>query len=77
MLKANACRLLVGIAGVIATLHAHAENWSAVTGRQTLTELVSGATATIGVKPGITATGTYFADGSATAHAWGEEFDRT
>jgi hypothetical protein len=55
----------------------HAATWSAVTGEEKLTKLVSGATAQIEIKPDVTVTGKYFADGTAKIEAWGETFDRT
>ncbi|MFV8817352.1 hypothetical protein [Haliea sp. E17] len=55
----------------------HAEDWTAVTGRQNLIDLVSGATAEIEVKPGRTVTGYYAPDGTARIEAWGEVFRRT
>jgi hypothetical protein len=42
-----------------------------------LQKLVSGATAEIVLKPGVTAVGTYNADGTAEIKAWNETFRRT
>jgi hypothetical protein len=69
-------------AGVILTASllaspALAEDWTAVTGQQSLTELVAGVTATIEIRAGVTATGRYLADGTGTIEAWGETFHRT
>ncbi len=55
----------------------YAENWVSVSGAETLRELVSGAIAEIELKPGITASGEYYADGTAKIEAWGETFLRT
>ena len=41
----------------------HADNWQPLTGVDTLQKFVSGATAEIELKPGVTAVGTYHADG--------------
>ena len=56
---------------------AYADIWQAVTGASALKQLVSGATAHIELQPGMTAVGTYRADGSAEIEAWGETFLRT
>ncbi|MDX1560107.1 MAG: hypothetical protein R3193_14455 [Marinobacter sp.] len=66
----------LGLLTMIA-LPLQAEDWSAVTGREALTDLISGATAEIEVEPGRTAIGRYAADGSARIEAWGEVFERT
>jgi hypothetical protein len=56
----------------------HAATWSAVTGEEKLTKLISGgATAQIEINPDVTVTGKYFADCTAKIEAWGETFDRT
>jgi hypothetical protein len=62
---------------LLVALPLRAEDWVAVTGRQALTDLVSGATAEIQVEPGRTAIGRYGADGTARIEAWGEVFERT
>ncbi len=59
------------------TQAAPADNWQPVTGASTLRDLVSGATAEITPTPGVTATGTYNADGTARIEAWNETFKRT
>ena len=56
---------------------AYADNWQPLTGADTLQKLVSGATAEIELKPGVTAVGTYHADGTAEIEAWNETFRRT
>lgn len=71
-------RQLAGLALLAAITPAlHAEDWTAITGRQALTDLVSGATAEIEVQPGRTVTGYYSPDGTARIEAWGEVFRRT
>lgn len=54
-----------------------ADNWQPLTGANTLQEFVSGATAEITLTPGVTAVGTYNADGTALIRAWNETFRRT
>jgi hypothetical protein len=54
-----------------------AETWQAVTGASALEQLVSGATAHIELREGVTAVGTYNADGTAAIEAWGETFQRS
>jgi hypothetical protein len=49
-----------------------AADWQPLTGASTLRELVSGATAEITLTRGVTATGTYNADGTARIEAWNE-----
>ena len=56
---------------------AYADNWRPLTGASALEELVSGATAEIQLKPGVTAVGKYHADGTAEIEAWNETFRRT
>lgn len=56
---------------------AFADNSQPLTGASTLQEFVSGATAEIQLKPGVTAVGTYHADGTAEIEAWNETFQRT
>jgi hypothetical protein len=56
---------------------AYADNWQALEGADTLRSFVSGATAEIEVKPGVTAIGKYYADGTAEIEAWNETFRRT
>lgn len=55
----------------------YAENWQSFSGAETLREFVSGATAEIELRPGVTAVGKYNTDGTAAIEAWGEVFDRT
>jgi len=55
----------------------HADNWQPLTGSANLRALVSGATAEIELQPGVTAVGTYNADGTAEIRAWNETFRRT
>lgn len=55
----------------------YADNWQPLTGASTLQEFVSGATAEIQLKPGVTAVGRYNADGTAEIEAWNETFHRT
>ncbi len=55
----------------------YAGNWVSLSGAETLRELVSGTNAEIELKPGITANGEYYADGTAKIEAWGETFLRT
>ena len=73
--RLGAASLLV-IGGLLAS-PASADTWIEVTGSDTLRELVSGATATIEIDEDISASGSYFADGTAKIEAWGETFDRT
>ena len=54
-----------------------ADNWVNISGAETLRELVSGTTVEIELKPGVTANGEYYADGTAKIEAWGETFLRT
>jgi len=55
----------------------YAENWTSLSGTETLRGFVSGARAEIVLKPDVTAIGEYFADGTAKIAAWGEIFPRT
>jgi len=54
-----------------------ADNWQPLTGASNLQQLVSGTTARIELRPGVTAVGTYRADGTAEIEAWNETFPRT
>lgn len=56
---------------------AFAENWQPLTGAERLQSLVSGAIVEIQLTDGVTAVGTYRADGTATIDAWNETFQRT
>ena len=56
---------------------AYADNWQPLAGADTLQQLVSGATAEIELRPGVTAVGKYNADGTAEIEAWNETFLRT
>ncbi|MFC1688201.1 hypothetical protein ACFL07_00900 [Pseudomonadota bacterium] len=56
---------------------AYADDWQPLTGADALQNLVSGATAEIELKPGVTAVGEYHADGTAEIRAWDETFRRT
>ena len=56
---------------------ANADNWQPMTGADNLQQLVSGATAEIELKPGVTAVGKYHADGTAEIEAWNETVHRT
>jgi len=55
----------------------YADNWVGFTGAEALREFVSGANVEIELRPGVTAFGSYYADGTAKIDAWGETFDRT
>ena len=55
----------------------YADNWVSISGAETLRELVSDITVEIELKPGVTANGEYYADGTAKIEAWGETFLRT
>jgi len=55
----------------------YAENWTSLSGAETLRDFVSGAKVEIDLKPDVTATGEYFPDGTAKIEAWGETFPRT
>jgi len=55
----------------------YAANWVNLSGAETLRAFVSGAKAEIDLKPGVTATGEYYGDGTAKIEAWGETFLRT
>ena len=46
-----------------------ADNWQPLTGADTLQQFVSGATAEIELRPGVTAVGKYNADGTAEIEA--------
>ena len=61
----------------VASPLAYADNWQPLTGADTLQKFVSGATAEIELKPGVTAVGKYNADGTAEIEAWNETFRRT
>ena len=54
-----------------------ADDWQPLTGADTLQGFVSGATVEITLTPGVTAVGTYRADGTAEILAWKEVFQRT
>lgn len=69
--------LILAMFSSLISFQVFAENWSAVTGNDTLTELVSGAEAKIEVSPDVVVTGNYFPDGTAKIDAWGETFDRS
>ncbi len=56
---------------------AYADNWVSLSGADTLRELVTGTNAEIELKPDVTASGEYYADGTARIEAWGETFLRT
>jgi len=56
---------------------ANADNWQPMTGADNLQQLVSGGTAEIELKHGVTAVGKYHADGTAEIEAWNETFRRT
>ena len=68
--------IAVLIACVTSSL-AYADNWQSLTGADTLQQFVSGATAEIELRPGVTAIGKYNADGTAEIDAWNETFRRT
>ncbi len=55
----------------------YAANWVSLAGEDTLRELVTGARVEIELRPGVTATGEYYADGTAKIDAWDETFLRT
>jgi len=55
----------------------YAANWASLSGEETLREFISGTRAEIDLRPGVTATGEYYADGTADIEAWGETFPRT
>ena len=61
----------------VASPLAGADNWQPLTGADTLHKFVSGATAEIELKSGVTAIGKYHADGTAEIEAWNETFHRT
>ena len=50
----------------------YAANWVSLAGEDTLRELVTGARVEIELRPGVTATGEYYADGTAKIDAWGK-----
>lgn len=54
-----------------------AENWQPLTGAERLRSFVSGAIVEIQLTGGVTALGTYRADGTAEIKAWDETFQRT
>ena len=56
---------------------AYADNWVSLSGADTLRELVTGTNVEIELMPGVTASGQYNADGTATIEAWDETFLRT
>ncbi len=55
----------------------YADNWVRLSGAETLRGLISGTTVEIELKPGVTANGEYYADGTARIEAWDETFLRT
>ena len=55
----------------------YADNWIAFTGAETLREFGSDASIETELRPGVTAVGTYYADGTVKIIAWGETFNRT
>ncbi len=69
--------LLLFLLSVSGPRPVYADDWASLSGAETLRELVSGTTAEIQLKPGVTASGEYDADGTATIEAWGETFLRT
>ena len=69
-----ACILLMAF---VAAGQAYAEKWVEFSGAEILREFVSGATAEIELKPGVTATGKYDEDGTARIKAWDKIFKRT
>jgi hypothetical protein len=69
-------RLLL-LTACLASLMANADNWQPLTGAERLHTFVSGATVDIQLLPGVTAVGTYHADGTAQISAWNEIFERT
>jgi hypothetical protein len=72
-----ACAAVAALAIFVPTETVQAENWTPVTGSETLTKLVSGATAQIELQQGGVAVGKYFADGTAEIEAFGETIERT
>jgi len=74
MTRLIATALLIGC---VASPLAYADNWQPLTGADTLQQFVSGATAEIELRPGVTAVGKYNADGTAEIEAWNETFRRT
>ena len=72
-----ACAAVAALAIFLPTETVQAENWTPVTGSETLTKLVSGATAQIELQQGGVAVGKYFADGTAEIEAFGETIERT
>ncbi len=77
MKKLPTNRLLLAASAAFMVQPLLAEEWMPVSGRESLTELVSGATAEIQLQKGGTAIGHYAADGSARIEAWGEVFYRS
>lgn len=76
--KQNLLRMMYSVCLLAAmTGQAHAVDWKGLSGAETLREFVSGAKVEIDLKPDVTATGEYFADGTAKIEAWGETFPRT
>ena len=73
----NSLQSATWLIAVTALLPAHAEDWQALSGADQLREFVSGATASIQVRPGEIATGVYRADGTASIEFWNETFERT
>ena len=69
--------LPLALLAVLTAIPAYADNWVSLSGADTLRELVSGTNAEIELKPGVTASGEYYADGTARIEAWGETFLRT
>lgn len=66
-----------GLLSALTVTGLQAQDWSDISGENTLVKMVSGATASIEVSPGVIATGKYLADGSAVIEAWGEDFTRS
>ena len=69
--------LLLVLLAVSTAKPAYADNWVSLSGADTLRELVTGTNVEIELMPGVTASGQYNADGTATIEAWDETFLRT
>lgn len=57
------------IAALFAVTAASTEDWQPLVGVEVLRKLISGATAEIDIKEGVTAAAEYYADGAATVAA--------
>ncbi len=77
MLKSNSIIRLIGIATVLFSTSAQAENWEPITDSEALQALFSDTVVEATLKEGVKATATYKSDGTGEVKAWGDTFQRT